>query len=63
MQGPQHNVLQWRRETGQIASKRPNAVAKAEAAWHRFVSCVEALPKDQAAPFWQTAHDQAAAHC
>jgi len=28
----------------------------------RFVACVEALPPDQAAPFWQTAHEQAAAH-
>jgi hypothetical protein len=28
----------------------------------RLVACVEALPDDQAAPFWQTAHDQAAAH-
>jgi hypothetical protein len=30
------------------------------AAWRRFVSCVSALPPDQAAPLWQAAHAQAA---
>src|SRR5262245_53470638 len=62
MQGPQHNVLQWRRETGQVQSKRSNAIAKAETAWKRFVACVETLPPDQAMPLWQTVHTEAALH-
>jgi hypothetical protein len=28
----------------------------------RLAACVEALPPDQAAPLWQTAQTQAAAH-
>jgi len=32
----------------------------AVAAWRRFVSCVELLLADQAAPFSQAAHAQAA---
>jgi hypothetical protein len=35
----------------------------AATAWRRFVTCVEALPPDQAAPFWQAAQAQAAAVC
>ena len=31
------------------------------AAWRRFVSCVEALPPDQAAPFWRNIYERAAA--
>jgi hypothetical protein len=34
----------------------------AATAWRRFVVCVEALPPDQAIPFWQAAQAQAAAH-
>jgi hypothetical protein len=60
LQGPQHNVLQWRRETGQAQSKRSDAMAKAEAAWHRFVVCAESLPPAQAMPLWQTVHHEAA---
>ena len=58
--GPLQNVRRWRRETGQDKPK-PDALAKAEEAWRRFVSCVEALPVDQAAPLWQAAQAQAAA--
>ena len=31
------------------------------AAWRRFVSCVELLPPDQAAPLWQVALAEVAA--
>jgi hypothetical protein len=34
---------------------------EATAAWRRFVSCVESLPREQGLPFWQIALDQAAA--
>ena len=40
LQGPLQNVRRWKREIGQVQSKRCDAVAKAEAAWRRFVSCV-----------------------
>jgi hypothetical protein len=49
--GPLQNVRRWKRENGQCVPK-PDALAKAEAAWRRFVSCVEALPPEQAAPLW-----------
>jgi hypothetical protein len=35
-------------------------VKAAAAAWRRFVSCVEKLPLDQAAPLWRDAQAQAA---
>jgi hypothetical protein len=50
LQGPLQNIRRWKRETGQVKNNRCNARAKAEVAWRRFVSCVEALPPDQAAP-------------
>jgi len=34
--------------------------ARARHAWRRFVSCMEALPPDQAAPLWREAQAQAA---
>jgi hypothetical protein len=40
--------------------QKTDAVAKAQAAWSRFVSCVEALPPAQAAPLWRDAQAQAA---
>lgn len=35
---------------------------EAAAAWRRFVSCVEGLPPEQAAPLWRQAEAQAALH-
>jgi hypothetical protein len=32
----------------------------AAAAWRRFVACVEALPPDEAEPFWQDVDAQSA---
>jgi hypothetical protein len=32
---------------------------EAAAAWRRFVTCVSALPPDQAAPHWQAALSEA----
>jgi hypothetical protein len=60
LQGPQQNVRRWRRETQQNAKPRRDDIARALAAWQRFVACVSALPADQAAPLWQTVQAQAA---
>jgi hypothetical protein len=49
----------WRTATAPKAT--PDAVATAEAAWRRFVACMNSLPPDQAAPFWKAAQAQAAA--
>jgi hypothetical protein len=56
------NVAAWKKATAQPKTKcADDGVKAAAAAWRRFVSCVEALPPDQAAPLWQTA--QAAINC
>lgn len=60
---PVSNLRAWRHETGKVKSKcAGNALTKAEAALHHFIKCVEGLPPDKAAPFWQTAHHQAVTH-
>jgi hypothetical protein len=62
--GAQANVKRWRKETQQTLGngKCPTDLRRdAIAAWRRFVSCVELLPPDQAAPLWQAVHAQAAA--
>lgn len=56
---PLSNVRRWRVATAPKA--KPDAVAKAEAAWRHFVSCVAALPADQAMPLWQAIYTEAAA--
>jgi hypothetical protein len=60
---PLSNVAAWRKATGSRSrtARADDRVRAAAAAWRRFVSCVEALPPDQAAPFWQTASAKAAA--
>jgi hypothetical protein len=61
MQGPWQNVRQWRAAT-QSNGKCPQDLKRdAAAAWRRFVSCVKALPADQAAPLWQMGATEAAA--
>jgi hypothetical protein len=71
LRGPLQNVRRWKRETGQTQSKRTNAisssapcesgaVARAKAAWRRFVSLCEALPPDLAAPLWHQTQATAA---
>ena len=64
LQGPQQTLRRWKAETGQVTqSKRPCDTARAAmVAFNRFVSLVETLPDDKAAPLWQTVHAQAAAH-
>ena len=51
----------WRAATQHNGKAPQDFKRDAIAAWRKFVSCVEALPPDQAAPFWQIAHEQAAA--
>jgi hypothetical protein len=59
---PQSVVKRWQRATAQPPAKPADDPAQAAAqAWRRFVACVEALPPDQAAPFWQLAQAQAGA--
>jgi hypothetical protein len=48
---PLSNVRRWRVATAPKA--KPDALAKAEAAWQRFVVYVESLPLDQAVPLWR----------
>jgi len=62
LQGPQHNVLQWRRETGQVQNKRSNAITKAETTMRHFLSCMAKLAPDEAAPLWQAVHAEAVLH-
>jgi hypothetical protein len=52
----------WRAATAHGNGKCPQDLKReAVAAWKRFVSCVELLPPDQAAPLWQAAQAQSAA--
>ena len=51
----------WRKATGGKTARADDRVKAAGAAWRRFVACVEALPSDQAVPFWREAQAQAAA--
>ena len=44
----------WRAATVHGTGKCPQDLKReAAAAWRRFVSCVQALPPDQAMPLWQ----------
>ena len=52
---PLSNVRRWRAATTHNGKWRQDFTRDAIAAWRRFVSCVEALPKDQATPVWQAA--------
>ena len=59
---PLSNVRRWRASLNHgngkcLTDLRRDAIA----AWRRFVSCVSALPADQAAPLWQAALAEAAA--
>jgi hypothetical protein len=61
---PLSNVRRWRASLNPGNGKCPTDLRRdAVAAWKRFVSCVEFLPPDRAAPLWQAAHTQAAAWC
>jgi ABC-type protease/lipase transport system fused ATPase/permease subunit len=42
-----------------MSAFRGKADIKSAAAWRRFVTCVSALPPDQAAPLWQAALSEA----
>jgi hypothetical protein len=55
-------VRRWRAAMVHGEAKCPTDLKRdARVAWRKFVSCVEALPADQASPLWQLAHDQASA--
>ena len=58
---PQSKQVPPRAATKENKAKDSDDVAKAAAAWHRFVACMEALPPDQAAPLWREIYEQAAA--
>ena len=59
---PQSIVVRWRAAT-QSNGKCPQDLRRdATAAWKKFVSCLEALPPDEAAPLWREAQMQAAIH-
>jgi hypothetical protein len=60
LRGAQQNVKRWRKTTRQ-GERQHDDVAVALAAWRRFVSCVRALPTEQAAPVWQAALSEVAA--
>jgi hypothetical protein len=58
---PLSNVRRWRAATGQYRAQRfRDAKWEAECTWRRFVSCVKALPADQAAPLLQAVSAEAA---
>src|SRR5215472_982283 len=53
---PLSNVRRWRTSLGRNTGKCPQDLKReAAAAWRRFVSCVQALPSDQAHMLWQAA--------
>jgi hypothetical protein len=53
---PLSNVRRWRATTADGNGKCPQDLKReAAAAWRRFVSCVQALPPDEAEPLWQAA--------
>ncbi len=71
---PQSVTKRWRAATRDLANLQPVVNQKpaktarnpqpgadlARDAWRRFVSCMEALPRDQAAPLWREAQARAA---
>jgi hypothetical protein len=60
---PQSVTRRWKAATGQYQALRSRDLKMdAQYAWRRFVSCVELLPADQAAPLWQAVSAEAATH-
>jgi hypothetical protein len=64
MANPQHLYRRWqaslRTDHGKcLAYVKRDAIT----AWRRFVSCVSALPPDQAQPLWQAVMVEAGYHC
>jgi hypothetical protein len=58
---PLSNVRRWRAATAHDSGKCPQDLKRdTVAAWRRFVSCVGALPRDEALLLWQQAQEQAA---
>ena len=53
LRDPQSIVKRWQKATAPKA--KPDALAKAEAAWKSFIGFMNALPADQAAPLWHAA--------
>jgi hypothetical protein len=60
---PLRVTRRWRAATTHNGKSPTDLKRDAVAAWRRFVSCVEALPPDQAAPLGREARAQAAFHC
>ena len=56
---PLSNVRAWRQATAGTTARADDRVKAAGAAWRRFVTLMEMLPADQAAPLWQQAQAQA----
>jgi hypothetical protein len=56
---PLRSVRRWRAATHGNGKCYADLQREAAAAWRRFVSCVEALPPDQAMALWQIAHTEA----
>lgn len=58
---PQSVTRRWRAATQHNGKCPQDYKRDAIAAWRKFISCVEALPRSEAAPLWRLAHEQAAA--
>ncbi len=59
---PLSNVRRWRAST-QCDGRCPQDIKRdAVAAWRKFLSCVQALPQDDALPLWRIVSEAAAAH-
>ena len=52
---PLSNVAAWRKATAGKIARAGDRVKAAGATWRRFVTLMEALPADQAAPLWEAA--------
>jgi hypothetical protein len=56
---PLSNVRRWRAATRDQDVRSGDRVKAAGAAWRRFVTLMEALPRDQAAPLWRQVYERA----
>jgi hypothetical protein len=58
---PLSNVRRWRAATQSNGKAPADLKREAMAAWRKFMSCVRALPADQALAWWNTVFDEATA--
>jgi hypothetical protein len=59
---PLSNVARWKKTTAVDKSSRIDVVEQATATLNKFLSLMESLPPDQAAPLWQSIQARAAIH-